>query len=75
MKKMNRVLGTLGLALGILILLAGIYTVFENSVVFNLTGMTTGVILLALGLYLSKGGLKIFRGTNPEKNTHEKTPN
>ena len=61
MKWIKYIASVIILFVAVAVSLSGVVTIFENIVEPKLTGIVAGILTIAIGLYVGKVGLKIFR--------------
>jgi len=61
MKWIKYIASVIILFVAVAVSLSGVVSIFENIVEPKLTGIVAGLLTIAIGLYVGKVGLKIFR--------------
>jgi len=61
MKWIKYIASIIILFVAVAVSISGVVAVFENIVEPKLTGIVAGILTIAIGLYVGKVGLKIFR--------------
>ena len=61
MKWIKYIVSIIILFVAVTVSISGVVAVFENIVEPKLTGIVAGILTVAIGLYVGKVGLKIFR--------------